>query len=204
VTPSPSRLRLSDLLPVATVALRTRRTRAALSVLGIAIGIAAVLAVLGITRSSQADLLARIDALGTSLLTVNAGTINTVEIPLPPSASATIAQTDGVLTATGTAELPGIKIYRSDRIEAQRHGGMTVRATDTTLLSTLDGRLARGTFLNDATARYPTVVLGDAAARLLGLADLSGTPRVWLGNRWYAVIGLLYPLELAPRSTPRP
>jgi putative ABC transport system permease protein len=197
VTP-PSRLRAADLLPLGTVGLRTRRIRAALSMLGIAIGIAALVAVLGITRSSQGDLLARIDALGTNLLTVNEGTINDVETPLPATAAATIGHTDGVVSVTATTQLGRVHPYRSDRIEPHRHGGLSVRATDPTLLSTLDGRLTHGTFLNEATNRYPTTVLGHAAAQTLGITDLTGTPRVWLGGHWYTVIGILAAFELAP------
>jgi putative ABC transport system permease protein len=197
VTP-PSRLRAADLLPLGTVGLRTRRIRAALSMLGIAIGIAALVAVLGITRSSQGDLLARIDALGTNLLTVSEGTINDVETPLPTTAAATIGHTDGVLSVTATTQLARVHPYRSDRIEPHRHGGLSVRATDPTLLSTLDGRLSHDTFLNEATNRYPTAVLGHAAAQTLGITDLTGTPRVWLGGRWYTVIGILAAFELTP------
>src|SRR6266487_1224183 len=81
--------------------------------------------------------------------------------------------------------------YRSDRIEPHRHGGLDVRATDPTLLSTLDGQLTHGTFLNQATGIYPTTVLGHAAAQTLDITDLTGTPRVWLGGHWYTVIGIL-------------
>jgi len=88
--------------------------------------------------------------------------------------------------------------YRSDRIEPHRHGGLDVRATDPTLLSTLDGQLTHGTFLNQATGIYPTTVLGHAAAQTLDITDLTGTPRVWLGGHWYTVIGILAPFELAP------
>src|SRR5262245_16641932 len=109
--------------------------------LGVAIGIAALVAVLGITRSSQGDLLARIDALGTNLLTVTAGDFNDTETPLPTTAPATVPRTDGVLSATSTSELAGYHVYRSDRVETFRHGGTSVRATDPTLLSTVDGRL---------------------------------------------------------------
>jgi len=193
-----SRLRAADLLPIGTAGLRTRRIRAALSIVGIAIGVAALVAVLGITRSSQADLLARLDALGTNLLTVNAGTINGNETPLPATAVATIRRTDGVLAAAATAQLPDLHPYRSDRIEAHRHGGLAVRATDPDLLSTLDGRLTHGVFLNRAVDRYPVAVLGHTAAQTMGIADLAGRPRVWLGSQWYTVIGILAPFELIP------
>jgi putative ABC transport system permease protein len=70
---APSRLGLADLARVASVGLRTRRLRAALSALGIAIGVASIVAVLGLSSSSQAGLLREIDRLGTNLLTVTKG-----------------------------------------------------------------------------------------------------------------------------------
>ena len=194
-----STLRVADLLPVGTVGLRTRRVRAALSLLGVAIGIAALVAVLGITRSSQADLLARIDRLGTNLLTVvNGHTIGGDEAQLPVTSAGTVAHTAGVLATAPTTELTGIGLYRSDRVPVYRGGGLGVRACDPALLGTLDARLLAGTFLTPLTERYPVTVLGYTAARTLGIADLSGTPRVWLGGHWFTVIGILAPVELAP------
>lgn len=195
----PPRMRTADLLPVATAGLRTRRVRAVLSVLGVGIGIAAIVAVLGITRSSQADLLARIDRLGTNLLTVvNGRGLSGEEVRLPATAARAILRTDGVRATAPTAELAGVQVYRTDRIPATHTGGLSVRAADTSLLTTLDGRLARGRFLDRATSRYPTTVLGYQAAQILGIDDLAGVPRVWIGGRWYAVIGVLSPFELAP------
>ena len=192
-----SRLRASDLLPLAAQGLRVRRLRAGLSVLGIAIGIAAIVAVLGITRSSQSDLLARIDRLGTNLLTVvNGQTLAGDEAQLPATAAATIGRTDGVQHVAATAELPGVRVYRTDRVPSYRTNGLAVRACDTTLLSTLDGQLLRGRFLDAATAEYPIVVLGYDAAKALGIARVGG--RVWLGGEWFHVIGILAPFDLAP------
>jgi putative ABC transport system permease protein len=194
-----SRLRAADLLPVATAGLRTRPGRAALSVLGVAIGIAAVVAVLGITRSSQAEVLARIDRLGTNLLTVvNGRSIDGREAQLPEAAPAAIARTEAVLATAPTAELDGVPVYRTDRMPAFAIGGLGVRACDERLMSTLDASLAHGAFLNAATARYPAAVLGYEAARVLGIATVAGEPRIWLGGKWYAVIGILRPVELAP------
>jgi putative ABC transport system permease protein len=194
-----SRVRVADLLPVGTVGLRTRRVRGALSVLGVAIGIAALVAVLGITRSSQSDLLGRIDRLGTNLLTVvNGHTVGGDEARLPVTAGGSIARTDGVLSSSATAELASVRVYRSDLVPVYRSGGLSVRACDTRLLSTLDGQVTQGTFLNEATQRYPVTVLGFAAAQALGIADVTGSPRIWMGGRWFTVIGILRPLELAP------
>ncbi len=196
--PPRSRVRAGDLLPVGTVGLRSRPVRAALSMLGVAIGIAAVVAVLGITRSSQADLLARIDRLGTNLLSVADGqSLTGQEVPLPTTAPDTIARTDGVTASTATAELTAVSAYRSDLVPPRLTGGVAVRATGTTLLSTVDGALAGGSFLSGTTERYPAAVLGHAAAQALGIADTSGGPRIYLGGHWYVVIGILRPVELA-------
>ncbi|HEX6674236.1 MAG TPA: ABC transporter permease [Actinomycetes bacterium] len=194
-----SRLRAADLLPLATVGLRARWLRAVLSVLGIAIGIAAIVAVLGITRSSQSDLLARIDRLGTNLLTVAAGQALTQEAAqLPSSAAATIARTDGVQRVAPSAELTGVQVYRTDRIPRYRTSGLSVRACDPSLLAALDARLASGVFLGPATARYPTVVLGHDAAQQLGITRAAADTRIFLGSHWFVVIGILHPVELAP------
>jgi putative ABC transport system permease protein len=193
------RLRAADLLPVATVGLRTRRARTALSMLGVAIGIAAIVAVLGVTRSSQADLLARIDQLGTNLLTVvNGQSVTGEERPLPPTAASSIGRTDGVLASAPTAELTAVQVRRTDLGSPFGMGGLSVRAADASLLPTLDGRVLHGTFLTDVTSRYPVTVLGHKAAQELGIADVSGSPRILLGGHWYTVIGILNPFELTP------
>ncbi|MFC7273023.1 ABC transporter permease [Paractinoplanes rhizophilus] len=193
-----SRLRLADLLPVSTVGLRSRPGRAALSVLGVAIGIAAMVAVLGVTRSSQADVLARIDRVGTNLLTVaNGKTLRGGEAELPDTAGPAVARTENVLSAAATAALP-VHVYRSDRIPAGRTGGLSVRVTDPTLLATLDGTLVHGRFLDAALVRYPAVVLGNYAATVLGIGDVDGSPRIRVGDRWYTVVGVMAPVDLAP------
>jgi putative ABC transport system permease protein len=197
--PPRSRLRPGDLLPVGTVGLRARRLRAGLSALGIAIGIAAIVAVLGITRSSQADLLAQIDRLGTDLLTVTNGrSIQGQEAQLPTRAAGMLGQIDGVRQVAPTAQLTGVNVYRSDKIPPAQTGALAVRACDPGLLDTLDGGLRHGGFLNPATARYPTTVLGYQAAVTLGIATLEQPTRVWLGGHWFTVVGILEPLPLAP------
>ena len=194
-----ARLRAADLLPVGTVGLRSRRLRAALSVLGVAIGIAALVAVLGITRSSQADLLGRIDRLGTNLLTVvNGQTLSGDEATLPEHAGTAIARTGGVQRVTATAELRGVHVYRTDQVPAILTGGLEVRATGPNLLDTLDGQVATGVFLNAGTAQYPVVVLGHDAAVQLGIGRVDPGTRVWLGGHWFTVAGILRPFELTP------
>jgi putative ABC transport system permease protein len=186
-------LRLVDLLPLGSAGLRTRRLRAGLSALGIAIGIASLVSVLGITASSQAALLAEIDLLGTNLLTVADGRqLGGGEAPLPTTATTMIGRIDGVTAVAPTAELSQVHAYANDLVPAVHTHSLSVRACDGRILSTLDGALADGTFLTDVTVGYPVAVLGADAADRLGRKDW-----VFLGGHWFTVAGVLRRLPLA-------
>jgi putative ABC transport system permease protein len=191
-------LRLSDLARVASVGLRTRRMRAALSALGIAIGVAAIVAVLGLSSSSQAGLLAEIDRLGTNLLTVTKGqTLLGEPATLPLAAPGMIARIGPVtqVEATGSTDA---SVYRSPLIPAINTNGLSVQAATLDLPATVGTRIAEGRYLNAATARLPVAVLGSAAARRLGIHRLYRGERIWLGGQWFYVAGILSPAPLAP------
>jgi putative ABC transport system permease protein len=170
-----------------------------LSALGIAIGIAAMIAVVGISSSSRAQLDRQLAALGTNLLTVAPG--NTVfgkDATLPTESVGMISRIGPVKQVAATGKVPDAKVYRSDRIPAVQSGGMTVQAAHLDLLRTVTATLANGTWLNPATARYPAVVLGSAAAQRLGIGAAGDGVQVYLGRRWFTVIGILDPVPLAP------
>ncbi|MBA2338612.1 MAG: ABC transporter permease [Acidimicrobiia bacterium] len=193
-----SRLRTRDGLAIAFTSLRTRRLRATLTGAGVAIGIAAMVAVFGVSTSSQADLLATLDALGTDLLTVKPGqSYLGAETALPVSAPGAIRRVGAVEQAAATAELKAT-VRRTDYVPSSQTGGIRVAATEVSLLDTLQGQLAGGRFLDNASTEYPAVVLGAIAARRLGIDGLEEHPSVWLGENWFAVVGVLQPLPLAP------
>jgi putative ABC transport system permease protein len=190
------RLRTADVWSLAVLGLVSRPVRAALSALGVALGIATMVAVLGISSSSRAQLVAQIDALGTNLLTVAPGqSFGGQAVTLPPQAPAMVTRIGPVLGASAIGDV-NAQVYRNDHIPTANTDAITVYATDTSLLRTLQGQLARGRFLDAATARYPAVVLGRDAAAALGVDRTGGL--VWLGRRWFGVIGILRPLPLAP------
>jgi putative ABC transport system permease protein len=192
-------LRVRDVLALATISVRSRRLRAALSALGIAIGIAAVVGILSITRSSEANLLAEIDRLGTNLLTVvNGQTYQGQEAELPVTATQMVSRVPGVEDVAPTAQLTSTNVFRSDKIPVYETGGLSVRTADASLLPTLNGTLRQGVFLNAATTHFAATVLGYQVARSLGIAVIRPTTRVWLGNHWFSVVGILEPLPLAP------
>ena len=198
-SPAPSRVHPAELLRLGSVGLRTRRVRASLSALGVAIGIAAMVAVLGVSASSSANLLAQLDQLGTNLLTVTPGnTFLGQSATLPPEAPATIGRLDSVLGVSSTAAIPNATVRRTDQIPLANTNGLTVRWTDLSLVSTLQGSVALGQWFNAATERYPAVVLGWVAAQRLGIVDLNQPTQVDVGGRWYSVIGVLRSLPLAP------
>jgi putative ABC transport system permease protein len=189
-------MRSVDLLHVATEALRARRGRIALSAVGIAIGIATMVTVVGISQSSRADLLAQLDRLGTNLLTVTPGrdpSGGTATLPLTaPSMLARIAPVHDI---TAIAQLDAT-VRRSDRIPEADTGALTVAAAPTNLLDTLHATLARGRYLDPALERYPTVVLGAAAAQQLGIDLTDGQAQLFINNQWFTVVGILRPVPL--------
>lgn len=194
-----SRLRAIDALGTGALGLRTTRARTLLTALGIAIGIAAMVSVVGISASSRADLLVRLDQLGTNLLQVAPGNdMFGGATELPAAAPSMIRRIGPVTSATATRNVPGASVRRTNAVPDNQTGGIAVLATEPTLIDTLGASMAEGVFLNDATARYPAVVLGSEAAARLGLADLDGDPLVWLGERWFRVVGILDPVPLAP------
>jgi putative ABC transport system permease protein len=196
---TPQRLRTGDLARVAAVGLRTRRLRAALSALGIAIGVAAIVAVLGLSSSSQAGLLAEIDKLGTNLLVVTNGqTLAGGTAELPVAAPGMIGRIGPVYAVDYTGILNDVDAYRSPLIPAVDTNGLSVQAVSLSLPRTVSTSVAQGRYLNAATAREPVAVLGAAAASLLGIDQIWPGERIWLGSQWFYVAGILNPATLAP------
>jgi len=193
-----SELHPSDLLRTATVGARTRPLRAALSALGIMIGIGAMVAVLGLSESSKSELLEQLEQLGTNLLTVQVGAgIGRGEAVLPEESVAMIGRI-GPVEATAYVSSVDANAYRTDLVPEAQTGGIAVRAAEPNLLETLGGTMKAGAFLDGATASYPAVVLGSVAANRLGIRSLENSPQIWLGGEWFAVVGILDGLTLHP------
>ncbi|MFC9651850.1 MULTISPECIES: ABC transporter permease [unclassified Streptomyces] len=193
----PSRLGLRDVAQVGSAGLRGRPVRVVLSALGIAIGIATMIAVVGISASSKAKLMRDLDRLGTNMLVVKPGQslFSDEEVRLPKSALRMVSRIDGVehVAATGSVDA---SVYRSEHIPKEQTGGIQVSAATEGLKNTLRGSMATGTWFNGATGSYPSVVLGTAAAERLGITEAG--QRIRVGDEYYTVLGILRPLPLAP------
>lgn len=190
------RLAAADVLRVGLFGLRSRKTRVVLSALGIAIGIATMVAVIGISSSSKEQLLRQLDKLGTNLLTVEPGqSLFGEEAKLPETAVEMTKRIRPVYSASATGRTDAT-VRRSSLIPAEVTSGIAVQASTLELLTTLGGSVRTGAWLNSSTAWYPAVVLGSEAAARLGAGKVGD--QVWLGDRWFTVVGILDPLPLAP------
>jgi putative ABC transport system permease protein len=192
----PASLRPSDMARLAMTGMRARPLRAFLSALGVALGIAAMVAVMGVSASSRAEIDRTLQSLGTNLLTVGPGqSVMGEPAELPKEAAAMVRRIGPVTSAAATGSVTA-KVYRTDRVPTALSGGIAVLAADLSLPATVGARLRAGTWLNPATARFPAVVLGSTAAAQLGMEQAGN--RIWLGQEWFGVVGILEPVPLAP------
>ena len=170
--------------------------RALLSALGISIGIAAIVGVLGISQSSKSGLLTELGQLG-NLLTVQAS--NTAfgqQTELPVTAEGMVSRIGPVTDVTEIGSIDNTYVYRNSLVPAINTNGISLTATDVALPATLGASIAHGAFLNAATAHFPAVVLGAETASLLGIDNLANPTEVWIGGHWFTVVGILKPVEL--------
>jgi putative ABC transport system permease protein len=195
---SPSRLLPRDIVGVGTIGLRTRKLRAVLSSLGIAIGIAAIVAVLGVSRSSQDNLIRQLDSLGTNLLTAQAGSgIGLGRSVLPDTVELQVSNIAPVQSVSSIASVSQ-SVLRSRYANPDITGGLTTMAARPNLLNTLGGSLASGEFLTDATQNYPVAVLGAVAAQRLDIGSANDGVQVYIGGHYFLVVGILNSLPLEP------
>jgi putative ABC transport system permease protein len=199
VDQAPSRLAPADMARAAGIGLRTRRLRSILSALGIMIGIGAMVAVLGLSESSKSDLLSQLDALGTNMLQVQASSgIGLGPGTLPDESVAMASRIGPVEIVSSVGDAAGVHIYKSDLVPDTQTGGLSVVVADPNLLETLQGTMSDGVFLDQASPDFPVTVLGSVTAERLGISSLETPTVVWLGDEWFAVVGIMETLALSP------
>jgi putative ABC transport system permease protein len=193
----PVRLGFGDVLWLGLLGITARRFRAALSALGIAIGIATMIVVTGIPATSQRALLDELTALGTNMLRAEPAP-GEPPVELSTDAVARVARIGPVTSAAAVANTHTV-VRRSDRAPRSDGSGLSVLASTTNLLAQLNGSVGAGRFLDASTSRFPTVVLGCVAASRLGIDRLTPgrSPQVYIGQTWFTVIGILRPMPLA-------
>jgi putative ABC transport system permease protein len=194
----PAHMTPRDVARIGAAGLRTRPTRALLSALGIAIGIAAMVAVVGISSSSHEQLNRQLAAFGTNLLTISPGqTTGGQDAKLPAEAEAMIARIGPVTAVSATAAVRNTKVYRSDKIPKVKTNGLALQAARVSLPHTVGATLRNGTWLNGITSRYPATVLGAEAAKRLGIGRASPQAEILVDRKRFTVVGVLNPVPLA-------
>ncbi|WP_049579715.1 ABC transporter permease, partial [Nocardiopsis sp. SBT366] len=195
----PARLSLVDRLRTGSSGLRARPTRVVLSALGIAIGIAAMVAVVGVSSSGQAELGQRIARLGTNLVTVAPGEdLFGDAAKLPEDARGRIDRMPEVEHTSQVEQVSGTHVYRSDLVPSAESGGIAAYGVDLDLLEAVRAEVDEGTWLNEATSDHPAVVLGASAAGRLGVDRITPDTLVLIGDTYFSVVGVLERVELAP------
>ncbi|MEU9451454.1 ABC transporter permease [Streptomyces sp. NPDC048277] len=198
--PKPVRLAPLDLLGLGLLGIRTRKLRAALSALGISIGIATLVVVTGIPASSQRALMAQLTALGTNMLQVQPVPDQKPPVLIPETATDMVARIGPVTVASAVANTHA-SVHRSDRVDSADYSGLPVLAARNNLLKAVNGTVQSGRFLSASTDRFPTAVLGSVAASRLGFMRVTpGGPasQIYVNGRWFTVIGILAKTPLSP------
>ncbi|MEY9889787.1 putative ABC transport system permease protein [Catenulispora sp. MAP12-49] len=197
------RLSPADVLGLGLLGPRTRKMRAVLSSLGISIGIATVIMVVGIPASSQRALNDQLAALGTNLLSAQATIDQDTQTlpPVPETAAAMVARIPPVEQVSEVANTHA-GVRRSQAVPAKDDTGLTVLAAQGYDLPAVIGTSpAAGHYLNASDEAFPTVVLGSEAATWLGITTLTPgapAPQLWIGSQTFTVIGILAASPLAP------
>jgi putative ABC transport system permease protein len=196
----PVRLAPLDLLGLGLLGVRTRKARAALSALGIAIGIATLVLVTGVPASSRQALDDQLSALGTNRLQVMSQPDQDPPVVLPEQSIAMVARIAPVTVSSGVGDTQ-MTVARSDHTAPGDFNAIEVRAAKPNLLAAVNGKVISGKFLDAGSGRLPVVVLGSIAAQRLGIGALDPNhpaPQVYIGRHWFSVIGILAPVPLGP------
>lgn len=198
--PSPRRLGSKDILRLGAHGMLTRPLRAVLSALGIAIGVAAMIAVVSIPASSNKALADQIAALGPNLLVAKPGQTLFGDPAKLPESSVGMARRIGPVTGASATGNIKATVRRNDQIPSDETSGLAVLAAKPDLIGVLNGTMHSGKFIDAASAKFPAVVLGSVAATRLGIdhLDPAAPPQVWIAGQWFTVVGILNAMPLAP------
>lgn len=189
--------RIADLLHSAWIGATGRRSRTVLAALGIALGIAAYVALSGIAASNQSALLARLDALGANLQVVTPGQDAARQpIPLPQYAPRTLArqpQVERVGVFDTTPE--NVRIFKNELVPKSNGNALALSVMRPGALDALGASLTQGHGIDADNEHLPVAVLGSEAAYRLGVTGVGD--RVLIDDAWYGVVGILDPVPQA-------
>ncbi len=183
-------MRLIELIRLAFSRLRTGRLRAALTMLGVIIGVASVVALVGVGQGTSSSITDRLSSLGTNLLTINTAGAN-------GGASSTLTLGDSE-AIRGVAGVAGV----APETQTQETVAAGTTTTDTSIIGTTADYAAvraydvwQGTFLTESAVEsgLRVAVLGATTADTLGLDGSAIGTDITIAGLPFRVIGILQP-----------
>jgi putative ABC transport system permease protein len=186
---------LFELLRLAAGRLATSRLRSALTMLGVIIGVASVVALVGVGQGATSGITSQIESLGTNLLTVNAGS-SSVGLTRQAAGSAdtltlddmnAIASLNGIAAVAPQISTSGLVIYGANNETT------TVVGTTADYATIRNETLAQGAFLNPASVDYDlrVAVLGATTATNLGMTAADLGSDITIDGLPFRVVGIL-------------
>ena len=177
-----------ELLRLALSRLRTSRLRAALTMLGVIIGVASVVALVGVGQGTTSNITSRLASLGTNLLTISPSNSSTAH-PLTLDDAAAVAKLDGI-----AAVAPELQTSATVAV-GPRSETTSVVGTSADYAQVRAYDVWQGSFLTDSTvdAGLRDAVVGATTASNLGLDGSSIGSTVSVGGLPFRVIGILQP-----------
>lgn len=203
---SRSGITLRDLLDEAIAGMFARPGRMALTMLGIVIGITALVATLGLSRTASNRILGQFDELAATeiVVTGKSGPAGSDPKAIPWDAPARLRRLNGV-TAAGTlsaVDVGGALVSASPvkDPQSQTDFNLSVQAASPGLFKTVRADLQTGRLpdLGHSQRMDRVAVLGPGAALKLGVADVQHLPAIAIGDRLYMVIGILRDVARQP------
>ncbi len=203
-----SGITLRDLLDEAIAGMFARPGRMVLTVLGVVIGLTALVATLGLTRTAGNRIISQFDTLAATELFIQArpGRSTGIVDPraLPWDAPERLARLNGVVAAGTLSEVDvGNALVSSSPVKdplAQSAFKLAVHAASPGLFRAVRAELETGRLpdLGHSQRADRVAVLGPDAAERLGVRGLSQLPAIYVGDHLYLVIGILRDVARRP------
>jgi putative ABC transport system permease protein len=176
--------------------LYANKLRSALTILGIVIGVAAVIAMLSIGTGAQQSITSQIESIGTNLVYVSPGSVSTSGVASAPGSASTLTQDDAAALAdlSNVVAVAPVVEDRAQVVYMGNNANTRLLGVTQDYQTVLNLTLAEGEFISDAnvTARSSVVVLGSTVAtNLFGDAVSAIDQNIRINTLTFKVIGVL-------------
>lgn len=202
-----SRFALRDLFDECVASLLARPGRAVLTVLGTVVGVAALVATLGLSKTAGNQIVGRFDALAATDIVATPKSLTPGGVSfnvLPWDAETRLARLKGVVSSGTMSDVPlrGALVHSTpvNDPQGQTQFQLPVKAVSPGLFQAVHATLATGRLFDAgfSTRADRVVVLGRNAADRLNVTRVDNQPAIYIGDRLYVVLGILGGVQRQP------